>query len=172
MVTHQMLKIYQEGKNNVQVGNNENLFDFTYVVNVAHGHLLAAEALLQASNSKSVVADKRVDGEAFFITNDSPVYFWDFARAVWKAAGNPFGLENVWVLPRTVGLLLGYLSEVYFAMIRRPPTFNRQRIIFSCMKRYFDISKAKDRLGYQPLVGLEEGIERSVKWSLDQRQKG
>lgn len=150
---------------------NENLFDITYVANVAHGHLLAANALLHTSDSDSMPVDQRVDGEAFFITYDSPVYFWDFARAVWKAAGNSLGLENIWVLPCSVGLVLGFLSEIYFAMIRRPPTFNRQRINFSCMTRYFDISKVKDRLGYQPLVSLEEGIKRSVKWSLDKEKR-
>ncbi|KAK4237859.1 sterol-4-alpha-carboxylate 3-dehydrogenase, decarboxylating [Achaetomium macrosporum] len=169
MVLYHLINIYRQGRSNVQVGDNDNLFDFTYVENVAHAHLLAARALLLTAASKTIPLDhERVDGEAFIITNDSPVYFWDFARAVWAAAGSPHGTEHVRVLPRGVGMVLGALSELFFWAIGKPPTFNRQRIIYSCMTRYYDISKAKKRLGYKPLVPLDEGVRRSVKWTLEQ----
>lgn len=172
MVLYHMINIYREGKSNVQVGDNNNLFDFTYVENVAHGHLLAARALLVTAASATVPLDhERVDGEAFLITNDSPVYFWDFCRAVWAAAGSPHGTEHVWTLSRELGMVLGFLSETFFAIIRKPPTFNRQRIVYSCMTRYYDISKAKRRLGYKPLVSLDEGVRRSVKWTLENEKK-
>ena len=171
MVLYHLINILHQGRSGVQVGDNDNLFDFTYVENVAHGHLLAARALLVTAASKTIPLDnEKVDGEAFLITNDSPVYFWDFARAVWNAAGSPHGTEHVRVLPRSVGMVLGYLSECFFWAIGKPPTFNRQRIVYSCMTRYYDISKAKKRLGYQPLVSLDEGVKRSVKWTLEQQQ--
>ncbi|KAK0730670.1 C-3 sterol dehydrogenase/C-4-like protein [Lasiosphaeris hirsuta] len=172
MVLYHIINIYRQGRTNVQVGDNNNLFDFTYVENVAHGHLLAVRALLQTAAASIVPLDtERVDGEAFLITNDSPVYFWDFCRAIWAAAGSPLGTDHVWILPRSTGMFLGYLSEVFFSIIRKPPTFNRQRIVYSCMTRYYDISKAKRRLGYKPLVSLDEGIKRSVKWTLENANK-
>lgn len=171
MAIYHMVNIHRQGRTNVQIGSNNNLFDFTYVENVAHGHLLAAVALLATHKSSTVPLDtERVDGEAFFITNGSPVYFWDFCRAVWRAAGSEAGTEAVWTLPRDVGMLLGALSEVFFKVIGKPPTFNRQRIVFSCMTRYYDISKAKRRLGYRPLVSLADGVRRSVKWTLEQEE--
>ncbi|SPQ19420.1 eb75a855-c120-4f0a-aa2b-d465e4d54e25 [Thermothielavioides terrestris] len=171
MQLYHMINVYRQGRTNVQIGDNDNLFDFTYVENVAHAHLLAARALLITAASKTVPLDhERVDGEAFFITNDSPVYFWDYARAIWAAAGCPHGTEHVRVLPRSVGLLLGALSEAFCWAIGKPPTFTRQRIIYACMTRYYDISKAKKRLGYKPLVSLDEGIRRAVKWALEQEQ--
>jgi len=172
MAIYHMVNIYHQGRTGVQVGNNDNLFDFTYVENVAHGHLLAARALLATAASKTVPLDhERVDGEAFIITNDSPVYFWDFCRAVWAAAGSPLGTDHVKRLPRDLGMVLGFLSEVFFTIIRKPPTFNRQRIIYSCMTRYYDISKAKRRLGYKPLVSLDDGVKRAVKWTVEQQAK-
>jgi sterol-4alpha-carboxylate 3-dehydrogenase (decarboxylating) len=172
MVLYHLINILRQGRSNVQVGDNQNLFDFTYVENVAHGHLLAARALLVTAASKTIPLDhEKVDGEAFLVTNDSPVYFWDFARAVWAAAGSPHGTEHVRVLPRSVGMVLGYCSEWFFWAIKKPPTFNRQRIVYSCMTRYYDISKAKKRLGYRPLVSLDEGVRRSVKWTLEQDGK-
>ncbi|KAH9902249.1 NAD(P)-binding protein [Xylariomycetidae sp. FL2044] len=169
-----VINICREGKDKVQVGVNENLFDFTYVENVAHAHLLAARALLgtHALASASAPLDhERVDGEAFVITNGSPVYFWDFMRSIWRAAGSPRGTSHVWVLGRDLGILLGLLSEAVFAVLRQVPTFNRQRIVYSSMTRYFDISKAKQRLGYEPLVGLSEGVRRSVAWTLEQEEE-
>ncbi|KAK8095370.1 erg26- C-3 sterol dehydrogenase [Apiospora kogelbergensis] len=169
---YHMVNIYEQGKHNVQIGENENLFDFTYVENVAHAHLLAARALLVTAAAETQPLDhERVDGEAFLVTNGEPVYFWDFTRAVWRAAGSDKGPGSAWTLARETGLMLGFLSEVYFGIVRKPATFNRQRIIYSCMTRYYDITKARRRLGYEPLVSLSEGVKRAVAWTLEQKKK-
>ncbi|OAA66731.1 c-3 sterol dehydrogenase c-4 decarboxylase [Niveomyces insectorum RCEF 264] len=171
MTLYHLINIYRQGRHNVQIGENNNLFDFTYVENVAHAHLLAARALRATATAATAPLDyERIDGEAFLITNGSPVYFWDFARTVWKYAGCTDGTDKAWVLSREVGVLLGLASECVFALLRRPPTFNRQRIIYSCMTRYYDISKARRLLGYEPIVSLEEGIRRGVKWFQEQEQ--
>lgn len=39
----QALRVVKEGKTGVQIGRNTSLADFTYVDNVVHGHLLAAD---------------------------------------------------------------------------------------------------------------------------------
>ena len=57
------------------------------MANVVQAHVLAAYALLSAPPSSSIPVDQRVDGEAFLITDDEPVRFWDFARALGAAAG-------------------------------------------------------------------------------------
>lgn len=173
MLTYHLINIYRQGRTGIQVGDNNNLFDFTYIVNAAHAHLLAARALLATAASSTVPLDhERVDGEAFVVTNGEPMYFWDFCRAVWAAYGSPLGVDHVRVLPRPVGIALGFLSEVFFAIINKPPTFNRQRIIYSTMTRYFDISKARARLGYNPIVSTKEGIERAVRWFKELEAEG
>ena len=171
MATYHMVAVYRQGRHNIQIGENDNLFDFTYVENVAHGHLLAAKALRSTAAAATAPLDhERVDGEAFFITNDSPIYFWDFTRTVWKYAGNKDGLDKVWVLPRGLGLAMGLASELVFGLLGKPPTFNRQRIVYTCMTRYYDISKAKRLLGYAPIVSLEEGVRRGVAWFQEQER--
>lgn len=170
---YHIINIYLTGRSKYQIGDNHNLFDFTYVENVAHGHLLAARALLLTHDAKTLPLDhERVDGEVFIITNDSPVYFWDFCRLIWNAAGSPHGTEHVWTISRDLGIALGFLSEVACKIIGISPTFNRQRIVYSCMTRYFCIDKAKRRLGYRPLISLEEGMRRSVKWTMEQQAAG
>lgn len=107
---------------------------------------------------------QRVDGEVFFITNDEPVYFWDFARAIWKAAGSDKGTEHVWVIGTDVGLALGAVLEWGMWLVGRKSKLTRREVKYSSMTRYYDCSKAKRRLGYKPLVSLSEGIKRGVNW--------
>ncbi|KPM39489.1 hypothetical protein AK830_g7078 [Neonectria ditissima] len=166
-----LLGAYRGGKSNIQVGNNENLFDFTYVGNIAHAHLLAAQLLLATAASTTAPLDhERVDGEAFLITNDSPVPFWDFARAVWRAAGNDQGTEKVWTLNRELGITFGYLSELFSHILGRTPTLTRKGIIYSSMTRYYNIAKAKRVLRYKPLWTLQEGVQRAVDYFLQQEK--
>jgi nucleoside-diphosphate-sugar epimerase len=38
------------------------------------------------------------------------------------------------------------------------------------METWADISKAKNLLGWQPQVSLDEGLEKSVRWYMDNQQ--
>ncbi|PNY28360.1 Sterol-4-alpha-carboxylate 3-dehydrogenase, decarboxylating [Tolypocladium capitatum] len=168
-----MLRALRTNKTNVQLGDNLNLFDFTYVGNVAHAHLLAAHALLATAAASTPPLDhEKVDGEPFFVTNDEPCYFWDFARAVWRAAGHEDGTSGVWTLSRGLGVSMGFCSEVFFGIIGKPPTFTRQRAAMSTMTRYYNITKAKSVLRYEPLWTLQEGVTRGVGWFLEQEKNG
>ncbi|KAJ6783894.1 hypothetical protein PWT90_04945 [Aphanocladium album] len=163
-----LLDAYRTGKSKVQLGENNNIFDFTYVGNVAHAHLLAARLLLATAAAATTPLDhERVDGEVFFVTNDEPVYFWDFARAVWRAAGNQAGTEGVWQISRDMSVFLGMASEIFNSIVQKKPTFTKQRAILSTMTRYYNITKAKMVLGYEPQWTLQEGVTRGVKWMLE-----
>ena len=158
-----ILNAYFRGQTKVQIGNNRNLFDFTENRNVAHAHYLAAVALARFQK-ESPGDDARVDGEAFFITNDEPVYFWDFTRLVWGLAGDTTRRDQVWVITRPWALLVaGLLEWVFWALGLGEPPLTRTKVRLSCMTRYFCIDKAKKRLGYKPLVGLEEGLKQAVE---------
>ncbi|RDW60247.1 hypothetical protein BP5796_11853 [Coleophoma crateriformis] len=167
-----VLDVYYQNKSGFQLGDNTNLFDFTHVDNVAHGHILAAVALLQTSTLTTPPLDhEKVDGEAFFITNDAPVYFWDFSRALWKAAGNTKGTEHVWVISKDMGLMIGGAMEWINWVLGKTPKLTIKQVKYSCMTRYYSIGKAKMRLGYSPIVSLEEGIRSAVQWYETERMK-
>jgi len=40
------------------------------------------------------------------------------------------------------------------------------------MSKYHSISKARARLGYEPIVSLEEGIRRGVEYIVQQEKNG
>ena len=162
---------YLRGQTGFQLGSNDNLYDFTYVGNVAHAHLLGATALLAthaALPAHEPAADERVDGEAFLVTNGEPLYFWDFARAVWKAAGDTREPQkDVWTIPKSVGLpLAGFIEWVFWAIWgpARRPKLTRRVMNYSSMTRFYCIDKARRRLGYEPLVGMEEALVRTMDW--------
>ncbi|KAL1636124.1 erg26, C-3 sterol dehydrogenase [Diplodia intermedia] len=159
-----MLGAYFRGQSRFQLGDNTNLFDFTYVANVAHAHLLAAAALLAThALAPTIPLDtERVDGEAFFVTNDQPVPFWDFARAVWRQAGPPVPVASTWVLPKDLMMPVGALLEWACWALGRTPNLTRDQVRYSTVRRYYCIDKAKRRLGYRPIVGLAEGVRRGV----------
>ncbi|KAF1992147.1 sterol-4-alpha-carboxylate 3-dehydrogenase [Aulographum hederae CBS 113979] len=168
-----ILGALKRGQYKAQLGSNDNLFDFTYVGNIAYAHLLAAGALLSThAILPSIPLDmERVDGEAYFITNDTPVYFWDFARAVWKAAGASDAMldpKKVWVLHADFAMFIGNAMEwVYWGLRKGAPSLTWQKAKFSTINRYHNVGKAKKRLGYDPIVDLEEGIKRGVQSVLE-----
>lgn len=136
-----MLGAYDSGFWRVQLGDSQNLFDFTYVGNVAHAHLLATKALMDIhlrSGPSSADKDKRIDGEAFFITNDQPYRFWDFSRAVWAAAGHQVDPKDVWVIPKGVALMIATVLEWLFWFIfwgKRKPKLTRSSPKYSTLTR-------------------------------------
>jgi len=165
-ITPNMLKAYEKGQTKFQLGGNENLFDFSYVGNVAYAHVLAAVALMDTHTLGTQPLDyERVDGEAFFITNGQPLYFWDFARMLWSAAGDTTTPEQVWIISKGMGLPLATCIEWGFWLAGGwTPNLTRQKVQYSCMTRYYSIDKAKRRLGYKPRWGMEEAVERTVRW--------
>ena len=172
-----LLDVYKTGKTNIQLGNNSAKIDLLYVGNSADAHILAAETLYEM-HADTPYSD-RVDGEAFFVTNEEPYRFWDFARAVWRAAGDQSDPERVWVIPKAVGLIMATFFEWIFWLVflgNQEPKLTRRRIKHTCMNRTFRIDKAKIRLGYIPRVSMKEGIEKGVKWfqeaeAQDEREK-
>ncbi|KAH0832331.1 3-beta hydroxysteroid dehydrogenase/isomerase family-domain-containing protein [Lanmaoa asiatica] len=256
-----LYQAYQRGQTHFQVGDNNNLFDYTYVGNLAQAHLLAADKLVDPTPSDSASIDSassdatlvdsalrsslhkalppvsatigfrrvptcnarplgpyvtplpnataieaaftaphdpsklthvivrnrfdqfsgnaldvaptnplQVAGQAFFITNGEPVYFWDFMRVIWLALDPPTeegrkrAQRTPWVIPRSFGMVLGYLAETWAGLIGKEAGFTRYRVGYSCATRYHNIEKARRVLGYEPEVGLEDGVRRMVEW--------
>ncbi|VDB94065.1 unnamed protein product [Peniophora sp. CBMAI 1063] len=233
------IKALREGKSHVQIGSNTNLFDMTYVDNMVHAHILAAEKLsppepydidkvraqltrplgfvdastprrriptsaarplgpyverppnadaLEAawrapppprraperarfdplSDAALARADKnplQVAGSVFFISNGEPVYFWDLMRAIWRAADpEHYPSRKVVVIPRSLGVVLASVTEGIAWITGRDPLFTRFRVAIVSAHRWHNIERARRALGYEPIVGLDEGIRRSMEW--------
>ncbi|KAI0314026.1 C-3 sterol dehydrogenase [Amylostereum chailletii] len=239
-----MLEVLKKGQSHFQIGDNTNIFDWTYVGNVAYAHVLAADklapptekdvekakeqlsvalpsinittghrriptsrarplgpyveypvngdALVAAFNGPpeadrpvirsrfdpfSDAAIERAEGnvldvagQTFFITNGEPVYFWDFVRAVWRTADpEHYPSRSNFVLPMQVGLFFATLLECWGWLTGKEPAFTRFRVTFSCVDRWHNIEKARRALGYEPQVGVEDGLKRTFEWLNSQK---
>ncbi|KAI9179500.1 erg26, C-3 sterol dehydrogenase [Blastocladiella emersonii ATCC 22665] len=150
-------------KSHLVVGDGKNMFDFTYVENVAVAHLLAAAKLAKGSG---------VDGEAFFVTNDDPIPFWDFPVRLMHKLLPPtdprIARAGSVHLPRWLMMGLAYVAS-FFVWLISPVVkidilFTPFRMRLATAARTFDCSKAKARLGYRPLLTLDQALDESVAW--------
>ena len=66
-------------------------------------------------------------------------------------------------LPKDIGLVLASLAEFWGWLVGKEVTFTRFRVTFSCATRWYNIDKARRVLGYEPDVGMKEGLERTMQ---------
>ncbi|KAJ3310945.1 hypothetical protein HDV04_004551 [Boothiomyces sp. JEL0838] len=151
----------KKGQWRLMVGNNQNLFDVTYVDNVAYAHILAADKIEWGNG---------IDGQAFYITNDQPIFFWDYPKRLLHEMG--YRNTQKIRLPNAVAFAIGALND-FISWVASPfatlhPTLTRFRVKFMDANRYYDISKAKKLLGYKPIVSLDEGFKRTANYWKEQ----
>ncbi|THU89235.1 hypothetical protein K435DRAFT_729339 [Dendrothele bispora CBS 962.96] len=155
---------WKKGSTNVQLGDNKNLSDKTYVGNVALALVLAADKL----------DNDGVSGQAFFVGNNDPRPFWDFMRTIWDGFDDAFPNQarpkkKPFVIPRAAALLLAHLMGFFAWILRRdPPVLTPYTVTFATASFTFSSAKAKKLLGYEPEVSVDEGIKRTIKWWKDE----
>jgi sterol-4alpha-carboxylate 3-dehydrogenase (decarboxylating) len=144
----------EKGETPYVIGDSLNLWDVTYVTNVADAHVLAAENL---------ISSKSAAGEAFFIQNNEPIAFRDFCLAIWAHFGHtpPFQVH----VPITLAWLAGLISECLTWVTVSTTTLSRGSVKDACSVRYASGEKARRILGYEARVGIEEGIRLSCEVS-------
>jgi sterol-4alpha-carboxylate 3-dehydrogenase (decarboxylating) len=165
ILTPNIMTMMRQGKHTIQIGKNQKVFDYVYIDNAIHGHILAAKALLQPSEEK-------VDGEAFFITDDSPLPFYSFARKIWYAAGDRTENEDIRVVSRGLVLATALINEWFYFVFSLG--FKKPEVTFYDVRELekgmcFSIEKARRRLGYNPVVLLDDGIKLAVDRGLERQ---
>lgn len=108
----------------------------------------------------------QVAGQAFFITNGEPIYFWDYARSIFYRFDKHYGTEKYKkrriTMNNTVGLFLAHAAEWWGWLSGRQPAFTVYRVKLVCRHKWHNIEKARRVLGYEPIVDLDEGMQRTV----------
>ncbi|GJS39543.1 3-beta hydroxysteroid-dehydrogenase/ decarboxylase-like protein isoform X1 [Tanacetum coccineum] len=153
------------GKSKFIIGNGKNMYDFTYVENVAHAHVCAERALASGGT-----VSKRAAGEAYFITNMEPIRFWEFISLILAGLGYERPKTKVPVFVMTI---IAHLVELIYRLSApygmNVPHLTPSRIRLLTGNRTFSSWKANDRLGYRPLVPLQEGLRRTIESYSDLR---
>jgi len=130
--------------------NGENYVDITCVENVAYASSLCIKA-------------ENIAGEVFNISNGEPMQFKKILEMFLEAIGEE---PHYFKLP--FGLIYGaatILEMIYKVFhIKGEPALTRYTICTLAFSQTLDISKAKEKLQYKPIVTMEEGILKYGEW--------
>ena len=134
----------------VMVGAGENHLPLIYVRDAAHGVLLASEA-------------GQAVGRSYLLVNDESVTQREFIGAIAAQLGAPPATKH---LPYKLGLTLGGAAENVCRLTRRrqPPPVTRYGIQLLGGENRFNITRARQELGFAPQVDLAEGVRSSIEW--------
>jgi len=149
-------RMIRDGKAPI-VGGGNNLRSMTYIDNLCQGLLLSAYK-------------KEADGETYWIADERPYSMNEIIETVERLLETEFGQKCSHKRTRLPNLA----SETAFytdAFIQRIGFYNQKIHVLSEMNKTIacSINKTRLELGYNPEVGLEEGMRRSIRWLFEQR---
>lgn len=157
------VRLARAGKMKFMIGNGKNLVDFTFVENVVHGHILAADHLKPGSE---------ISGKAFNITNDEPVEFWSFMSRIIVGLGYAAPKYRI---PYFLVYMIALIIQVFVAILRPVktirPTFTPMTVALAATHHYYSCDRAKAAFGYAPVVPLDSAIKVTVESFSDLRNK-
>lgn len=116
----------------------------------------AAEGVILASTAPNVV------GKAYLLVNDERVTQRDYLTAIANALGTQAPTRHI---PYRIALGLGATSEVVgrLGRLKQPPLM-RYGLQLLGGENLFNITRARQELGFAPRVMLAEGVRESVTW--------
>ncbi len=138
-----------------RVGDGSNVVDVTFVGDGARAHILAAIALLERRPG--------VCGKPFFISQGTPVKLWWMIDRMLEAAGQPpvnrsISVRGAWI----AGAILESVYKVF--RLKGEPIMTRWVAEELATSHWFDISAARQELGFEPSVTIEEGLQELKSW--------
>ncbi len=137
----------------VMLGSGKVLYQMIYVADLIDGILLCGTR-------------ENAVGNVYILTGEEPQTLNRLAEVVSEVLGvAPPRLR----LPVTPVYLAGFACELLCRPFGVNPPLYRRRVDFFRKTRWFDISKAKRDLGFQPKTDLKAGIQLTVDWY---RQQG
>lgn len=133
------------------VGNGQNLRHPIYVSDMVDAFELAA-------------TKNGIDGETFVLASDEPIELRYLVEEIAK-------VERVTLPPLNVPLSLMKVIcaavEGTFRLSGKEPPISRRSLKFFTESSAFNIAKAKKFLGYNPKVGLNEGLGETYRFYVD-----
>lgn len=145
--------------NLVRLGDGSARFNHTYVENVAYMHLLAADRLAPESP---------VNGQCYFVTDQPPRNFFDFAESFVVAAGLPAARRTI---PYRTAYALAAVLEGWARLTRGrfgKPLLTRSVVASTCIDCWVTSTKATRDLGYAPQVSEVDAFDRTMAWLTNQ----
>ena len=151
---HVVPGIISRAKKLKKVGRHDDLTDTIFIDNAADAHILAAEKLK---------ANASLSGNIYFISQDDPVSKWYMADKFLEAAGlSPIKGKVSAKTAYIAGSVFEFLYSLF--RIKKDPPMTKFAAKELATSHWFNISKAKKDLGYEPKVSIEQGLKQLKQW--------
>jgi 3beta-hydroxy-delta5-steroid dehydrogenase/steroid delta-isomerase len=144
------------GQAKVLIGRKKARLDNSYVHNLVHGFILAAEHLVPGGTAP---------GQAYFINDGDPVNLFEFARPVIEACGKHW--PRLRVSGRLVRATMTIWQRLHFRFGLPQPPLEPLAVERLYLDNYFSIAKARRDLGYEPLYSTEEAMADCLDYYTD-----
>ncbi len=142
-----LFKFINNGKFRM-IGSGNVLYHLTFVEDLVEGFRLAGES-------------EKANNEIFTIGGNNYLTLSELVEKIAKVLDKPVPKSSIPVWPVWIA---GALCELVCKPLGISPPIYRRRIDFFIKDRAFDISKAKEILGYNPKIDLDEGLKRTAEW--------
>jgi 3beta-hydroxy-Delta5-steroid dehydrogenase / steroid Delta-isomerase len=144
----------------VLIGRKSARLDNSYVHNLIHGFILAAEHLVPGGTAP---------GQAYFVNDAEPINMFEFARPVVEACGQPW--PRVRVNGPLVRAAMSGWQRLHFRFGIPAPLLEPLAIERLYLDNYFSIGKASRDLGYQPLFDTKQAMAECLPYYVDMFQR-
>lgn len=137
----------------VLVGGKHIKLDNSYVHNLVHGFVLAAEHLVDGGSAP---------GQAYFINDGEPINMFEFSRPVVEACGESYPTFRI--SGRFVHAVMTGWQWLHFKFGFPEPPLEPLAVERLYLDNYFSIDKARRDLGYQPLYTTEQALAHCLPY--------
>ncbi|MBT3279703.1 MAG: NAD-dependent epimerase/dehydratase family protein [Phycisphaerales bacterium] len=147
-----IIKALRTGKCKL-IGDGSNPLNLTYAGNEAEGCILAATKECGV-------------GQKYNLSSDGHITLAGYFNKIAECIGAKPVTKRV---PYWLAYRAGFMMECFGRLMGRktPPLVTRYSTWLMGRKCFFSPEKARTELGWTPTVGYDEGIQRSVRWCLD-----
>ena len=140
----------------VLVGGKHVKLDNSYVHNLIHGFILAAEHLVPGGTAP---------GQAYFVNDGEPINMFEFARPVVQACGQPW--PRLRVPGKLVHRAMTAWQWLHFKFGLPKPLLEPLGVERLYLDNYFSIAKARRDLGYEPLYTTEKALDECLPYYVE-----
>jgi 3beta-hydroxy-Delta5-steroid dehydrogenase / steroid Delta-isomerase len=144
------------GQVKVLIGSKDARLDNSYVHNLVHGFILAAQHLVEGGTAP---------GQAYFINDDDPVNMFEFARPVIEACGQHW--PRVRISGRLTYAMMSLWQQLHFTFKLPAPPLEPLAVERLYLDNYFSVAKARRDLGYEPIYTTDKAMQECLSYYVD-----
>ena len=126
------------------------LIDVTFVDNVVESLILTMKA------------PKEFSGRKYNITNGENIKFYETIEKFITNLGMKY--NSKYISYKKVMFLASVLEFLYKFFPNKEPVFTKYSVALVSFNQTLDISKAKEELGYKPIISVEEGLLKLIEY--------